>query len=97
MAYVGNGADALIHSLTLGTGIHIFNYVDTPDRNMNDLVAMVNKSLRRPKPTDWWIPFPLAMAGGHVLDVVARMTGRTFPISAVRVRKFGTAPRDLRR
>jgi hypothetical protein len=31
---------------------------------------------------------PLALAGGHLLDGIARTTGRTFPISAVRVRKF---------
>jgi len=28
------------------------------------------------------------MAGGHLLDVAARVSGRKFPISAIRVRKF---------
>jgi nucleoside-diphosphate-sugar epimerase len=88
MAYVGNVAEALIHSLTLGPGIHVFNYVDTPDMNMNELVALVNQSLGRPGSTRWRIPLPLAMAGGHALDGLARVTGRTFPISAIRVRKF---------
>ena len=88
MAYVGNVADALIHGLALGPGTHIFNYVDTPDMTMNELVALVNQSLGRPGPTGWRIPLPLAMAGGHVLDGIARVTGRTFPISAIRVRKF---------
>jgi nucleoside-diphosphate-sugar epimerase len=88
MAYVGNVAEALIHSLTLGPGIHVFNYVDTPDLNMNELVALVNRSLGRPGSTRWRIPLPLAMAGGHALDCLARATGKTFPISAIRVRKF---------
>lgn len=88
MAYVGNVVDALVHGLTLGPGTHIFNYVDTPDMTMNDLVALVNQSLGRPDPTGWRIPLPLAMAGGHVLDGIARITGRTFPISAIRLRKF---------
>lgn len=88
MAYVGNVAEVLVHSLTLGPGVHIFNYVDTPDMNMNDLVALVNRSLGRPTPSHWRIPLPLAMTGGHALDAVARITGRAFPISAIRVRKF---------
>ena len=88
MAYVGNVADALIHGLTLGPGTHIFNYVDTPDMTMNELVALLNQSLKRPPASRWRIPLPVAMAGGHILDSIARATGRTFPISAIRVRKF---------
>jgi nucleoside-diphosphate-sugar epimerase len=88
MAYVGNVADALVHSLSLGPGTHIFNYVDGPDMDMNELVALVHRSLGRSAPSRLRIPLPLAMAGGHVLDGVARLTGRTFPISAIRVRKF---------
>lgn len=88
MAYVGNVADVLLRGLSLGSGIHIFNYVDTPDMNMNELVALVNQSLGRQGSTNWRIPLPLAMAGGHLLDGLARATGRTFPISAIRVRKF---------
>jgi len=88
MAYVGNVADALVFALTLGPGLHIFNYVDTPDMNMNELVALVNQSLGRPASNRWRIPLSLAMAGGHALDGLARVTGRTFPISAIRIRKF---------
>jgi nucleoside-diphosphate-sugar epimerase len=88
MAYVGNVAEALIHGLTLGPGVHIFNYVDAPDMNMNELVALVNQSLGRPGSARWRIPLPLAMTGGHALDGLAQVTGRTFPISAIRVRKF---------
>jgi nucleoside-diphosphate-sugar epimerase len=93
MAYVGNVAEALIHSLTLGPGVHLFNYVDTPDMDMNELVALVNKSLGRPDSVRWRVPLPLAMAGGHVLDALARVSGRAFPISAIRVRKFTESTR----
>ena len=88
MAYVENVAEALIHSLTLGPGTHIFNYVDTPDMDMNELVALVNRTLERSDSTHWRIPLALAMAGGHALDGLARVTGRNFPISTIRVRKF---------
>ena len=88
MAYVENVADGLTHALTLGAGVHIFNYADGPDMDMNELLALVTRSLDRPAPQGWRIPLPLAMAGGHLLDAVARLTGRTFPISAIRIRKF---------
>jgi nucleoside-diphosphate-sugar epimerase len=88
MAYVGNVSDFLVHSLALGPGTHIFNYADTPDLDMNELVGLVNRCLGRTPSNRWRIPLPLALAGGHLLDGIARTTGRTFPISAVRVRKF---------
>lgn len=88
MAYVGNVADALLHSLTLGPGTHIFNYVDTPDLTMKQLVSFVNKCLGRPESNGRSIPLLLAMAGGHVLDAISLVTRQSLPVSAVRVRKF---------
>ena len=87
MAYVGNVAAFLAHVLSLGPGVHTFNYVDGPDMNTRDLVAHIRNCLGKtgdgPR-----IPKMLAMAGGHMLDLVARVSGRTFPVSAIRVRKF---------
>lgn len=87
MAYVENVAAFVAHSLSLGRGLHIANYVDKPDMTTNDLVSHVNRclgshgSVRR-------IPKNFALAGGRVLDLAARISGRSFPISAIRVRKF---------
>ncbi len=87
MAYVGNVAAFLAHMLTMGPGVHIFNYLDGPDMDTKTLVEYVRKCLGQrgamPRVPRW-----LAMAGGHLLDGVAQVTGRTFPISAIRVRKF---------
>ena len=87
MAYVGNVAAFLAHTLTLGPGIHIYNYVDSPDMNTRDLVVHIRRSLGK-SPNAPRLPRSVAMAGGHLLDVAARLSGRTFPISALRVRKF---------
>ena len=87
MAYVGNVAAFLVHSLTLSPGIHIANYVDGPDMNTLNLVTHINHSLGRAEQVRT-IPKPLALGGGHLLDAVARVSGRRFPISAIRVRKF---------
>lgn len=87
MAYVGNVAAFLVHVLALNRGVHTFNYVDGPDMSTRDLVAHIRRCLGKAKDAPR-IPKALAMSGGHVLDVVARLSGRTFPISAIRVRKF---------
>jgi nucleoside-diphosphate-sugar epimerase len=87
MAYVGNVAAFLAHTLAMGPGIHILNYVDGPDMDTITLVEHIRKCLGKTGSTPRF-PKALAMMGGHLLDVVARISGRTFPISAIRVRKF---------
>lgn len=87
IAYVGNVAAFLAHSLTLGPGVHIANYVDHPDMNTRELTTYIYGCLGKtgeiPK-----VPKSLAMAAGYLLDISARLTGRSFPLSAVRVQKF---------
>lgn len=87
MAYVGNVSAFLVHTLGFGPGTHIFNYVDGPDMDTQSLVEHIRCCLHR-KRSILRIPFPLALAGGRTFDAVARITGRKFPISAIRVRKF---------
>jgi GlcNAc-P-P-Und epimerase len=87
MAYVGNVAAFLAHALGFGPGTHIFNYVDGPDMNTHSLVEHIRGCLHRQRSIPR-IPLPLALAGGRFFDAAARITGRTFPISTIRVRKF---------
>jgi nucleoside-diphosphate-sugar epimerase len=87
MAYVGNIAAFLAHSLSLDPGVHVSNYIDGPDLSTRDLVVHINRCLGRPGQVRK-IPRSIAMSGGHLLDAVARISGRSFPISAIRVRKF---------
>ena len=87
IAYVGNVATFLVHTLSLGTGTHVFNYVDGPDMRTSDLVEYVRSCLGKPGRVTH-ISKNIAMAGGRMFDLAARLTGRTFPISAVRVQKF---------
>lgn len=88
MAYVENVADFLAHALNFGPGIHIFNYVDGPDLNMNSLVDRVQSCLHRRSRSNFRFPKWLALAAGHCLDGVSRLVNCTFPISAIRIRKF---------
>ena len=88
MAYVGNIAAFLHHAASFGPGMHLFNYVDKPDLDMNALVSLVRKRLLDKDGVGLRLPFWLGMAAGHAADAAARVSGRNLPISAIRVRKF---------
>lgn len=87
MAYVGNVAGFLAHCLDRPSGVEVFNYADKPDYTMRDLTKVIYTKLNRPKPA-LSLPYPLGLSAGYAFDVLARVAGRTFPISAVRVREF---------
>ena len=88
MAYVGNICAFLVHVLSLGAGTHLFNYADGPDLSMAELVQLLVLTLGRSPVVRARIPYPLGYLGGVACDALAGVTGRRFPISAVRIRKF---------
>ncbi len=88
IAFVGNVADFLVHSLSAGPGVHVFNYTDGPDLTMNELVRMVRRELRGQDNVGPRIPLGLGIAIGRLADVVAAITGRRLPVSWIRVKKF---------
>jgi len=87
MAYVGNITSFLSYALSFGPGIEVFNYVDTPDMSTLELVQFIRRCLGKSGRISR-VPRSVAMLGGHALDIVARLSGRRFSISAIRVRKF---------
>ena len=88
MAYVENVAAFLEYSLGFKPGVHIYNYIDKPDFTMNALVAHVNKLLGRSSEIKFRLPFSLGLLIGSSFDLMSRITGKKFPISAIRVKKF---------
>jgi nucleoside-diphosphate-sugar epimerase len=88
MAYVENVADALVHVLTRGPGVHVFNYADKPDLDMNELTALARAALGDRHARAMRIPYVLGVGAGAISDLAARLTGRRFPVSAIRVRKY---------
>jgi nucleoside-diphosphate-sugar epimerase len=89
IAYVGNICACLEFFLGLqGKQIEIFNYADKPDLQMNELVPLVrevfkygaNMPMRLPK----WLIYPIAT----VLDGLAVVLNKSFPVSRVRIHKF---------
>jgi hypothetical protein len=69
-------------------GIHCHKYMDQPDFTMNDLVSEVRRLMGRDSAIGFRLPYGMELFAGRLLYVAARVTGRTFPISAVRVQKF---------
>lgn len=88
MAYVENVAAFLEHALSFEPGVHLFNYIDKPDLSMNELVGGVNRLLAKTERIRFRLPYLVGYLAGGCLDVVARVTGLRFPVSAIRVKKF---------
>ena len=88
MAYVENVAAFLEYSLSFKPGLHIYNYIDKPDFDMNTLVSEARKTLFGKNNVGLRLPAFLGMAIGYFADAVAKITGRTLPVSSIRVKKF---------
>lgn len=88
VAYVGNVVAFLRHCVSLETGVHIYNYVDKPDFEMNELVRLVRKTLKGKDNVGIRLPQWIGLLTGYGFDVVSRITGRKFAISSIRIKKF---------
>ena len=88
MAYIKNIVAFIAFHLGNKTpGYRVFNYVDTPDLNMSQLVQQVEETLEKKNPPIR-LPYWLGMLGGYSFDMVGKITGKKFSISSVRVKKF---------
>lgn len=87
IAYVGNVAAFLASCLERPAGKHLYNYADKPDLEMRDFVISVREALGK-KGTGLRLPYLPGLLGGYVFDIFSKITGRQFPISSIRVRKF---------
>lgn len=89
MAYVGNISRFLASCLDYPPGAHLLNYADKPDLSVLELVAIARRALGRGEQAgNIRLPYWLGLGAGMALDGVARLTGRKFPISTIRIRKF---------
>ena len=88
LAYVENVAAFIEYSLNFKPGVHVYNYIDKPDFAMNELVARVNKILRRSPNIYFRLPYIFGLAIGRFFDLIAFVTRKKLAISSVRVKKF---------
>lgn len=88
MAYVENIAAFIDRATSFPPGVHVYNYVDSPDYSMNELVLAVKKCLGFEKNHMIRIPKVLGLGIGKFLDRIAWVSNKQFAISEIRVRKF---------
>lgn len=88
MAYVQNIAEFIAFSVKLGTGEHLYNYIDKPDLDMATLVTHCRSVLFDKETIGLKLPAWLGILIGYGFDALSAVTSRSFFISSIRVRKF---------
>jgi GlcNAc-P-P-Und epimerase len=88
MAYVENIAAFLEHSLSFNPGVHLYNYIDKPDLDMNTLISTVRKELGCDPRIGLRVPYSIGLSAGYIFDLLARVSRKSFQVSSVRIRKF---------
>lgn len=87
MGYVGNVAEFLKQQLTKGSGYFVYNYADKPDLSSLEIVSIVRNEMDI-SATKITVPYHLGLLGGYAFDILSKISGKKFPISAVRIQKF---------
>jgi nucleoside-diphosphate-sugar epimerase len=88
MAYVLNLTNFLTILLKSGPGQFLYNYADKPDLCMNELINIFHNTLGKNLNNNFKIPYAFGLMGGYCYDMLAKITGKTYPISSIRIKKF---------
>jgi len=88
MAYVLNLSRFLTTLLKSESGQFVYNYADKPDLCMNELIDIFHSTIGKNHKNNIRIPYPLGLMGGYAFDFLAKVTGKTYPISSIRIKKF---------
>ena len=91
MAYIGNIVAFLETCVATDQKYGVYNYVDTPDLTMNELVSQVRAKLKGKEGVGLRLPYWLGMLLGYVADAVAMLSGKNLPVSSIRVKKFASS------
>lgn len=93
MAYVENLAAFLVKCIDSDEKYAVYNYVDTPDFTMNELVSLVRGKLLGKPSVGIRIPKFIGLIAGYTADIFANF-GIKLPISSIRIKKF-SAPSEF--
>lgn len=95
MAYIGNIVAFLETCVATKQKYGVYNYVDTPDLTMNELVSQVREKLKGKTGVGPRLPYWFGLILGFTADVIAKLSGKKLPVSLIRVKKF-TASTEFR-
>jgi nucleoside-diphosphate-sugar epimerase len=90
LCYVGNFAPFLrwLSEKPSEAGVSVFNYADKPDLTVSELVHIIRGELGLEPSGGVRLPLAMGLAGGYAFDLAGKITGRKYPVSSIRVRKF---------
>lgn len=88
MAYVENVVAFLEYSLSFKPGVHIYNYIDKPDFDMNALISSAKKILFGKTNIGLRLPGFVGVAMGYFADLAAMIIRKPLPLSSIRMKKF---------
>lgn len=88
MAYIGNIVVFLETCINSDKTYGIYNYTDSPDLSMGELVSKVRKALRKKEGVGFRLPYWVGLLVGYVADTISLIIGKKLPVSSIRVRKF---------
>ena len=91
MAYIGNIVAFLETCITTEQRYGVYNYVDTPDLTMNELVSQVRAKLQGKSGVGPRLPYWLGLILGYAADLVANILRKNLPVSSIRVKKFASS------
>lgn len=88
MAYIGNVVAFLDACINTNAKYGLYNYTDTPDLTMNELVTQVRFTLKRKNNVGLRLPLWLGMILGYAADLISKVSRQKLPVSSIRVKKF---------
>ena len=91
MAYIGNIVAFLETCIATDETYGVYNYVDTPDLTMNELVSQVRAKLKGKSGVGPRLPYWLGIILGYTADILAKLSGINLPVSSIRVKKFASS------
>lgn len=91
MAYIGNVVAFLETCIVAEQKYGVYNYVDTPDLSMNELVSQVRAKLKGKEGVGLRLPYWFGLILGYTADLVAKISGKNLPVSSIRVKKFASS------
>jgi len=88
MAYVDNLSAFIIYNLRFEKGYYLYNYSDSPDMDMNELVIFIKKQFKMSPKILLRIPKFFGILAGYFFDILSLILGKNLPVSSIRIIKF---------
>lgn len=88
IAYIANVIAFLEECISSDESYGLYNYVDTPDIDMNSLIKSVRYTLKNEDNIGIRLPYWLGILLGYLADSFSYISGRNSSLSSIRIKKF---------